>query len=87
MKKKYIEDSYSLSDNIYLINISHAKNVLNNFGYLHGNIVTIMDEKLLKRLAKYKIVHCLKETLTKPIEGGSLMYKQMSPIFGSSTHN
>ncbi|MBI4929866.1 MAG: hypothetical protein HY841_03825 [Bacteroidetes bacterium] len=40
------------------------------------------DINLLKRLQKYKIIECLKETFAKPIEGeGRLLVKQISPIF------
>lgn len=55
-------------------------------GLLKSRVVTIMhkgeeyltteewyeyaDIKLIKRLAKYRIIECLKETLQKPITGG-----------------
>lgn len=40
-----------------------------------------VDQKLLKQLAKYKIVECLKETMSKPIKSGRFYHKEMSPIF------
>lgn len=42
-----------------------------------------IDHKLIKRLAKYKIVHILKETLTKPMDKGRLLVKTVNPIFGT----
>jgi hypothetical protein len=42
------------------------------------------DEKLIKRLAKYRIIECLKETLQKPITGGGRLLvpkKGVNPLF------
>jgi hypothetical protein len=39
------------------------------------------DEKLIKRLAKYKILYCLPEMLSKPIDSGRLLHKQPNPLF------
>lgn len=42
------------------------------------------DIKFLKRLQKYKIIDCLKETFSKPMYIGHPYYKEINPIF---THN
>ena len=48
----------------------------------HENWYEYMDEKLLKKLAKYKIIECLKETFAKPIEtGGRFLVKKVNPLF------
>lgn len=39
------------------------------------------DKKLLKKIAKYKIIHCLKDTLAKPINTGRFLWKGTNPIF------
>ncbi len=39
------------------------------------------DEKLIKRLAKYKILYSLPEMLSKPIDSGRLLCKQPNPLF------
>lgn len=39
------------------------------------------DEKLIKRLAKYKILYILPEMLSKPIDSGRLLHKQPNPLF------
>lgn len=41
------------------------------------------DEKLIKRLAKYRIIECLKETLQKPISGGRFWVPKngINPLF------
>jgi hypothetical protein len=39
------------------------------------------DEKLINRLAKYKILYCLPEMLSKPIDSGRFLYKQPNPLF------
>lgn len=44
-----------------------------------------IDEKLAKRLAKYKIIECLKETFTKPMKTGRFLHKQINPIFAYKT--
>jgi hypothetical protein len=43
-----------------------------------------LDEKLAKKLSKYRIVECLKETLTQPIEIGRFYYKDINPLFRPS---
>lgn len=46
------------------------------------NWYEFMDEKILKKLAKYRIIECLKETFAKPIpDGGRLLAKSINPIF------
>jgi hypothetical protein len=40
------------------------------------------DEKLINRLFKYKIIGCLKDTLSKPIVSGRFYHKAINPIFG-----
>jgi hypothetical protein len=49
--------------------------------YTHEQWYEFVDEKLIKRLMKYKIIDCLKETLTKPIETGRFYIKQINPLF------
>lgn len=39
------------------------------------------DEKLIKRLSKYKILYILPEMLSKPIDSGRLLHKQPNPLF------
>lgn len=39
------------------------------------------DEKLITRLAKYKILYLLPEMLSKPIDSGRLLHKQPNPLF------
>jgi hypothetical protein len=39
------------------------------------------DEKLIKRLAKYKILSCLPEMLSKPIDSRRFLFKQPNPLF------
>ncbi len=40
-----------------------------------------IDSNHLKRLMKYKIADCLKETLAKPIQRGRFSYKNINPLF------
>lgn len=44
-----------------------------------------IDHKLFKRLEKYKIMECLKETFAKPIQEGHLLCKTVNPIFSSTS--
>lgn len=44
-----------------------------------------LDEKLAKRLAKYKIIECLKETFTKPMNTGRFLHKGINPLFSYKT--
>lgn len=44
-----------------------------------------VDEKLLKKLAKYKIVECLKEIFAKPVDPGRFLWKKMNPLFSPKT--
>lgn len=39
------------------------------------------DEKLINRLKKYKILYCLPETLSKPIDSDRLLHKTVNPLF------
>jgi hypothetical protein len=41
-----------------------------------------LDIALAKKLAKYKIMECLKETFTQPIKSGRFYYKEINPLFG-----
>jgi hypothetical protein len=45
------------------------------------------DKKLLKKLAKYKIIHCLKDTLAKPISTGRFLWKDVNPLFSYTNRN
>ncbi len=40
-----------------------------------------VDTKLAQKLAKYKIISCLKESLAQPIKSGSLFVKSINPLF------
>jgi predicted secreted protein len=40
-----------------------------------------LDIALAKKLAKYKIMECLKETLAQPIQTGRFYYKEINPLF------
>lgn len=39
------------------------------------------DERLIRRLSKYEIIHYLKETLSKPIQTGRFLFKSVNPLF------
>jgi hypothetical protein len=39
------------------------------------------DEKLIKRLAKYKILSCLPDLFSKPVDSGRFLFKQINPLF------
>ena len=41
-----------------------------------------IDLNRFKKMSKYKIVECLKETLTEPVQTGRFLYKALNPIFG-----
>lgn len=45
------------------------------------------DEKRTKKLCKYRIVECFKESFAKPIETGRLYYKDINPLFRPRVHN
>ena len=60
-----------------------VKVMKNNEEYFtHEQWYEFADEKLIKRLIKYKIIGCLKDTLSKPIVSGRFYYKSINPIFG-----
>lgn len=40
-----------------------------------------IDEKLAKKLSKYKVVECLKETFAQPMNVGRLYRKGLNPLF------
>jgi hypothetical protein len=44
-----------------------------------------IDKKLFKRLEKYKILECLKETFAKPMQTRRLLYKSVNPLFSHKT--
>ena len=40
-----------------------------------------IDEKLAKKLSKYKVIECLKETFAQPMNVGRLYHKGLNPLF------
>jgi hypothetical protein len=40
-----------------------------------------IDEALAKKLAKYRIIECLKETFAMPMKSGHFLYKELNPLF------
>ncbi len=40
-----------------------------------------IDDKLSKKLAKYEIVECLKETFAQPMNVGRFYHKGLNPLF------
>ena len=40
-----------------------------------------IDEKLAKKLSKYKVVECFNETFSQPINSGRLYHKGLNPLF------
>ena len=56
--------------------------------YTSENWYEFLDEKLAKKMSKYKIVECLKESFAKPITGGGrFYYKGINPLFGPVKFN
>jgi hypothetical protein len=45
------------------------------------------DEKLIKRLAKYKILYCLPDLFSNPVDSGRLLFKQINPLFKVNNSN
>ena len=40
-----------------------------------------IDVDLAKKLSKYRIVECLKETFQMPVETGRFYHKEINPLF------
>ncbi|MVT09517.1 hypothetical protein [Chitinophaga tropicalis] len=50
--------------------------------YATENWYEFASPATLKKLSKYKIIHCLPETLAQPIETGRFLYKEINPLLG-----